>query len=94
MLLRDITTKETVMKKWIVLVLVALFLLPGAQAADSAHRLGVGINYWFAIDDIDIDDIDEQGFSFLATYQFRPTLIGFQADVEFLPELFGEDAIA
>jgi hypothetical protein len=82
------------MKKWIVLALIALFLLPAAQAADSVHRLGVGFNYWFAIDDIDIDDLDEQGLSYLVSYQFRPTLIGFQADVEFLPDLFGEDAIA
>jgi hypothetical protein len=73
---------------------LALFLLPAAQAADSVHRLGAGANYWSCIDDIDVDDVDEDGFSYFASYQFRATLIGFEADVEFLPDMFGEDAIA
>ena len=82
------------MKKWMVLVLLALFILPAAQADDNAHRIGGGVNYWVFLDDIEVDDVDEDGFSYLASYQFRPTLIGLQADVEFLPDLFGEDAIA
>ena len=82
------------MKKWIVLVLAVLFVLPMAQAANQAHRIGLGANYWYALDDIEIDDVDENGFSYLLTYQYRPTLIGIQLDVEFLPDLFGDDAIA
>jgi hypothetical protein len=86
--------KECNMKNWIVLILAVLFLLPMAQAANQAHRIGLGVNYWYALDDIEFDDIDETGFSYLVSYQFRPTLIGLQIDVEFLPDLFGEDAIA
>ncbi len=82
------------MKKWIVFAILALVLLPVVQAETPAHRLGGGVNYWVFIDDIDVEDIDEDGFSYLASYQFRPSFIGFQADVEFLPDLFGEDAIA
>ncbi len=82
------------MKKWIVPALLSLFLLPPVQAADHAHRIGVGANYWVALDDIDVDDVNEDGFSYLVSYQFRPALIGLQADAEFLPDLFGEDAIA
>ena len=82
------------MKKWIVPLILALFLLPAAQAADSVHRLGAGANYWSCIDDIDVDDVDEDGFSYFASYQFRATLIGLEADVEFLPDMFGQDAIA
>ncbi len=82
------------MKNWIVPVILALFLLPSARAADSAHRIGAGANYWVCIDDIDVDNVDEDGFSYLVSYQYRPTLVGLQADVEFLPDLFGEDAIA
>jgi hypothetical protein len=82
------------MKKWIVPVLLVLFVLPSVQAAGSTHRIGAGANYWVALDDIKVDNIDKDGFSYLASYQYRPTLIGLQADVEFLPDLFGEDAIA
>jgi len=81
------------MKKWIILVVLALFVLPAVQAADQAHRIGGGVNYWRAIDDLD-EDFDDNGLSYLASYQYWPTLIGLQADVEFLPDLFGEDAIA
>jgi len=81
-------------KKWIVPLILALFLLPAARAADSVQRLGAGVNYWSCIDDIDVDDVDEDGFSYFASYQFRATLIGLEADVEFLPDMFGEDAIA
>jgi len=81
-------------KKWIVPLILALFLLPAAQAADSVHRLGAGANYWSCIDDVDVDDVDEDGFSYFASYQFRATLIGLEADVEFLPDMFGENAIA
>lgn len=80
------------MNKWMILLLASLLLIPAAHA--QTHRIGVGVNYWYALDDIDIDDIDENGFSYLVSYQFRPTLIGLQIDVEFLPDLFGEDAIA
>ncbi len=81
------------MKKLLLSLLVLLFCLASASAADQAHRIGGGVNYWVALDDLD-EDFDEDGLSYLATYQYRPTLIGFQADVEFLPDLFGEDAIA
>ena len=82
------------MNKWIVLLVLALFLVPSLHAADQTHRIGAGANYWVALDDIDIDDVDESGLSYFASYQFRPSLIGFQADVEFLPDMFGGDAIA
>ena len=81
------------MKKLLLSLLVLLFCLASAPAADQAHRIGGGVNYWVALDDLD-SDFDEEGLSYLATYQYRPTLVGFQADVEFLPDLFGENAIA
>jgi len=80
------------MKKLLVLLLSVLLFSVAASA--QTHRIGAGANYWVAVDDIDIDDIDENGFSYLASYQFRPTLVGLQVDVEFLPDLFGEDAVA
>lgn len=74
---------------------VAMTLLAGAAgAADHVHRLGGGANYWTAIDDIDTENIDDNGFSYLASYQFRPGLLGIQLDFEVLPDRFGEDAYA
>ncbi len=79
-----------------ILLLLSLCLIPAltVQAASKAHRIGAGANYWVAVDDIDLDDVDEDGLSYLVSYQYRATLIGLQADVEFLPKLFGENAIA
>jgi len=79
------------MKKLTVLILL---LLSCAIPALAEHRIGGGVNYWVALDDIHVDDIDENGLSYLVSYQYYLTLIGLQADVEFLPDLFGEDAIA
>ncbi|MGD9781115.1 MAG: hypothetical protein AB7V14_03075 [Kiritimatiellia bacterium] len=81
------------MNKWLVLAVLVLFVLPAAQAEGPAHRIGAGVNYWMALDDLD-EDFDENGLSYLASCQYWPTLIGLEADVEFLPDLFGKDAIA
>lgn len=68
--------------------------LTTAQAQEDVHRLGVGVNYWVSIDDIDIDDVDDDGFSYLLSYQYRPSVLGLQLDLEVLPDRFGEDAYA
>lgn len=81
------------MKKWMVLVVLALFILPGAHAGENVHRIGGGVNYWVALDDLD-EDFDKDGLSYLVSYQFRAALLGLQVDVELLPDLFGENAIA
>jgi opacity protein-like surface antigen len=74
-----------------VLFMVAIFTQ--AHAASGNHRIGVGANYWVALDDLD-SDIDDDGFSYLVTYQFRAGLLGLQLDAEILPDRFGEDAYA
>lgn len=82
-------------KAWWVIAIGALCMVGGYSTAraESAHRLGGGVNYWVALDDIE-SDVDEEGFSYLISYQYRPELLGLEADVEFLPDRFGEDAIA
>lgn len=82
------------MKKALWMLLAAFICLSTAQAEDSVHRIGAGANYWTVLEDIDVENVDEDGFSYFASYQYRPTLIGLQADLEFLPDRFGEDAIA
>lgn len=46
------------------------------------HRIGAGVHYWTSIDDIDVDDVDEDGFSGIISYQWKPALLGFEFDLE------------
>jgi len=86
------------MRKMILFAIVAfgLTLLASAPAAlAGAHRLGLGANYWKTIDDINSNDltghIDENGLSWLASYQYAPAgIFTFEADVEYYPSLGGE----
>ena len=34
-------------------------LLPATLAWSGEHRLGGGVNYWVALEDLDEDDVDE-----------------------------------
>lgn len=49
---------------------------------DGAHRFGVGAHYWTAVKDIDIKDVDKDGLSWVATYQYKPSALGLGIDVE------------
>lgn len=81
-------------KRWLLPLLLPLLLAANAQAVE--HRLGVGGNYWKTLDDIDLKNrsVDEDGFSFAATYQYWAGLFGLEVDLEFLPDRFGDDALA
>jgi len=52
-------------------LLAGLPLLAFESPADI--RLGLGANYWKAIDDIDDDDFDEDGLSWIVSIQFGLT---------------------
>jgi hypothetical protein len=75
---------------------MALITGTDSAIAADAHRIGGGATYWVALDDIEVDDkkVDDDGFSFLASYQYWPALFGLELDVEFLPDRFGESAVA
>ena len=47
-----------------------------------------------ALDDLDEDDVDEDGFSYLISYQYMMDWVGVELDVELLPDRFDEDAVA
>lgn len=38
--------------------------------ADSTHRIGGGVHYWVALDDIDGDNVDEDGYDLIFSYQY------------------------
>jgi len=84
------------MKRNITWGLLVLFITCAGVtcAADTRHRLGGGANYWVTLDAIDVDNVDEQGFSYLATYQYFPGFLGVELDVEFFPDRFGREASA
>jgi hypothetical protein len=63
-----------------------------ATPAAAEQRIGGGIHYWTALDDIEVDDveIDDSGTSFLFSYQYVPAgLFKFEADVEYFTDGFG-----
>jgi hypothetical protein len=71
------------MKKGIMVIALVFGLwglLTPAFAGD--HRIGLGGHYWKTVDDIDITDIDEDGIALVLSYQYKPTLLGLQFDVE------------
>ena len=77
---------------WIALTLVVVVSVVGTQSAEAEvhHRIGGGVHYWTALDDIDVDDVDESGLAYVISYQLRPaSLIKFGIDLEMLPEDFG-----
>ncbi len=71
-----------------------LLLLPTTTTWAAEHRVGGGANYWVALDDLDEDDIDDNGFSYLISYQYMMEWMGLELDAELLPDRFGETAVA
>ena len=73
-----------------------LFLAPlallgvAAPAHAEGHRLGVGLHYWRAIDDLVEDDfeLDESGLAGIVSYQYG-SFIRFEVDLEIFPDGFG-----
>ncbi len=74
------------------LALAALFLAVMPGVADAGERtVGAGIHYWKSFDDV-LDDlsIDDDGASFIGSYQIRPEgLFSFEFNLEFFPDGFG-----
>lgn len=78
------------MRKILFFAVIAFSLawLGSAPAALAGHRLGAGANYWKALNDIDVTDIDESGISWLASYQYIPAgIFKLEVDLEYYPSL-------
>jgi hypothetical protein len=60
---------NTRLKLW--LVGCTLGLMVWANHDAMAVRLGLGANYWQAVDSIDEDEFDEDGLSYIASLQFN-----------------------
>ena len=68
---------------------VGLLALAVGAHAEGGVRLGAGANYWRTLKNIDVHNVDRDGWSYVATCQYRPGWIGIEADVEWLKIGFG-----
>lgn len=73
-------------------LVITVAAISNGNAAESSHRLGIGAHYWVAIESIDDEDFDENGLSWVATYQFKPGLFGIGVDVGWKEKGFGGSA--
>jgi len=85
------------MRKILCIAVVAFslaWLASASTALAGAHRVGAGANYWKTINDLesnDVTNIDENGLSWLASYQYVPEgIFKFEVDLEYYPSLGGE----
>ncbi|MBC2714184.1 MAG: hypothetical protein HF978_02640 [Desulfobacteraceae bacterium] len=77
-------------KSIIIFVILLLGIMFTAQSSVAGpHRLGVGWQWWQTIDDIDFDNFDEKGYAWMFTYQYKPSLLGCQLDLEFSNQKLG-----
>jgi len=60
-----------------------------AQERERNNQLGVGVHYWTTIKNIDVNDVDKNGFSYLAMYQYHYGWVGIEADLEWFQKGFG-----
>lgn len=58
----------------------SIFFVQPVSAED--HRIGVGVHYWDVVDDMDFDDVEDSGYSWIVSYQYKPTFFGFEVGVE------------
>lgn len=81
------------MRNRIVGALICLVLgsLVWAGAVNAGSRLGVGVTYWHALEDVELTnlDFDRDGVSWFLSYQSRGAyLVGWEAGLEMMPEGF------
>ena len=60
-----------------------------AQEQESNNQIGIGVHYWTTVKNIDVNDIDKNGFSYLAMYQYHYGWVGIEADLEWFQKGFG-----
>jgi len=75
----------------ILAVFAVVFMVCQVTQAEVKHRIGGGVHYWKALDDIG-GDVDNNGLAPVISYQLRPaSLIKFEAALEIFPENYGSE---
>jgi hypothetical protein len=83
---------EDNVKRWhiVALAVATLALIPLSGAgAETRASLGLGVHYWKTLDKIDLQDVEENGLSWIASLQMGSSLVKFQTDIEMFPKQFG-----
>ncbi len=85
------------MKRLVLAAMVAAAMAAGqasvAEGSQPANRIGAGAHYWRAVRTVDFRDVDQEGLSWLASYQRRPgTLLSIEANLEWFRSGFGGSA--
>lgn len=80
------------MKKYLIFFIV--FGMMGGSCWAADQRFGGGVNYWTTVDDLKTKEADDNGFSYLLSYQYRKGIIGFELDGEYWPNRFGKSTVA
>lgn len=79
--------------KWLVFGVALMIAFTTTSFAQKNSRLGVGANYWTAVDDIEWDEFEDDGISYFASYQYWPSLFGFEIAGEYRPDGVGDEDI-
>lgn len=82
------------MKRFIMAAVFAASMACAGHAWAGEARIGLGANYWVTLEDIDSDNVEKDGFSYLLSYQYWWDILGIEVDMEVLPDRFGESASA
>lgn len=82
------------MKKLNILLILTFMCVFAVQAQAGESRIGGGATYWVAVDDIDGEGLDDSGLTYYASYQYWLGMLGLEADLEFIPNKYGEDTFA
>ena len=75
--------------------LLLTLCIGGAVSQAQDHQFSAGMHYWKVIDDIDVTNMDDDGFSYFFHYRYRfygPMRI--ELGLERLPDRFGAAAYA
>jgi len=77
----------------ILLTAGAIVLAGSCIVAADPHQGGIGLHYWFTMDDIDSQNsFDEDGYNWIFSYKYKNSLIGFLGDLEVArQEIAGDD---
>jgi hypothetical protein len=74
------------MKLLSVIVIAGAMIVPSFPA--GASSIGGGINYWHAMEDIDLNEFDQDGASLFFSLRSGGGLLRWEADFEIMPEGF------
>ena len=81
-------------KIFFISVIILVFCSAWSVYAEGNHRLGAGLHYWYALEDIDKDNVDDKGYALQFSYQYVTTsLLKIEADLDVLQEEYaGSDS--